>query len=293
MIEKTPDKQHELRVGIVQMCSTEDIEENLTTMIRLGRKASEQGARWILYPENCLWLSADSNKMAPTLYPDSEPLSHLKALAKEANAWLLLGSVAEKSPEPQRVFNTSVLISPLGDVQAHYRKCFLFDVDITGRETHRESSRVAPGQELITSQVAGQTAGLSICYDLRFPEMYRELTQKGATILTVPAAFTSTTGRDHWEVLLRARAIENQCFVVAPNQWGHHGGKRRSYGRSLVVSPWGVILAQVPDGEGIAVASLNIAKLLEIRMQLPCLSHRRPELFNEETRGPRPRSQEK
>lgn len=280
MIEKTPEKQNEMRVGIVQMCSTENIEENLNTMIRLGRKAAGQGAQWILYPENCLWLSADSNKMAPTLYPESGPLSQLKAMAKEVNAWLLLGSVAEESPEQDRVFNTSVLISPLGDVQAHYRKCFLFDVDITGRETHQESSRVAPGKELVTSQVAGQTTGLSICYDLRFPEMYRELTRKGATILTVPAAFTSTTGRDHWEVLLRARAIENQCFVVAPNQWGHHGGKRRSYGRSLVVSPWGVILAQVSDGEGIAVTSLNIDELRKIRRQLPCLSHTRPELFN-------------
>jgi len=273
------EKNDSLKVAIIQLCSKEDVDANLRQLQELIEQASAQGAEFIALPENCLWLSPDSNAIAPHLFPDSAAFHALRTLARANGIYLLIGSLPEASHEEGKVFNTSVLLGPNGDIEASYRKCFLFDVDLKGRESHLESERVTPGNDLTMGRVNGHLLGMSICYDLRFPELYRHLTEKGASMLSIPAAFTSTTGRDHWEILLRARAIENQCFVIAPDQWGHHGGKRRSYGRSMIISPWGIVLAQLPDGPGYAIAELKFEQLVKLRNELPCLTHKRNELF--------------
>jgi deaminated glutathione amidase len=187
----------------------------------------------------------------------------------------VLGGFPEKSPEPGHIYNTSVLLGPEGTVLAAYRKIHLFDVDLPGGARFRESDAVTAGSEAVLATCPFGAIGLSVCYDLRFPELYRQLTARGARILTVPSAFTAETGKDHWHVLLRARAIENQAFVIAPAQFGAHGGKRASYGHAVVIDPWGVILAEVGNHEGIAVADLDLAYQDQVRRALPCLQHRR------------------
>jgi len=191
--------------------------------------------------------------------------------------FLLLGSFPERADSGTKPYNASLLLGRDGEILAHYRKLHLFDVALPGKPPYRESQQVAPGADIVTAPLPGTPfiAGLAICYDLRFPELFRAQTGRGANLLLLPAAFTSTTGRDHWEVLLRARAIENLAYVVAPAQWGEHAPGRRSYGRSLIVDPWGLILAQAPDGEGMITARLDFARLERLRQELPALRHRR------------------
>jgi predicted amidohydrolase len=197
------------------------------------------------------------------------------ALARKLNITLLLGSLPEKVVGDARVRNTSVLLGPDGQTLALYRKMHLFDIDLPGMEHLKESRSVVAGNEVVTVQTAFGPVGLSICYDLRFPELYRELVRRGARVLAVPSAFTERTGKAHWEVLLRARAIENLAYVVAPAQVGTHAPGRASHGHALIVDPWGDVLAQVPDGEGVAVAELDFTRLERLRRELPALSHGR------------------
>jgi predicted amidohydrolase len=199
----------------------------------------------------------------------------MSALARRLRVTLLLGSLPERVPGDARVRNTSVLLGPDGGTVAVYRKVHLFDIDLPGMEHLKESKAVVPGDEVVLADTALGLVGLSICYDLRFPELYRELVRRGARVLCVPSAFTERTGRAHWEVLLRARAIENLAYVLAPAQVGHHGGGRTSHGQAMVVDPWGAVVAQVPDGEGIALAELDFERLARLRRDLPALSHRR------------------
>jgi predicted amidohydrolase len=195
-------------------------------------------------------------------------------LARSLGAWLLLGSVAERSSDPDRPYNTSVLLDPAGQVEARYRKRHLFDVSIDGGPSDRESARTTPGVDTVVAPIRGAAGkaevrlGLTVCYDLRFPELYRELTLAGATVLAVPANFTEATGRDHWEVLLRARAIENGAFVIAPAQCGTGGGIP-AHGRSMIVDPWGTVIAQAPDGPGVVVADLELDRVAAVRRQIP------------------------
>ncbi len=191
---------------------------------------------------------------------------------------LLAGSLTERRADADRFSNTSCLLGPDGETLATYRKVHMFDVDVGG-VSYRESDLEEPGTELVVAEAAGVEVGLSVCYDLRFPELYRILAVRGARLLTVPAAFTMATGRDHWEVLLRARAIENQAFVLAPNQFGTAPPHYSSYGRSSIVDPWGVVLAQAPDGEGFVAAELDLARLDEVRSSLPSLANRRPDAY--------------
>jgi predicted amidohydrolase len=192
---------------------------------------------------------------------------------------LVAGSIAERVPGREKLANTSIHVDPRGEVKAVYRKVHMFDVDIDGR-SYRESAVEEPGEEIVLSQTAdGIELGLSICYDLRFPELFRILAVRGARVIALPAAFTLPTTRDHWETLVKARAIENQTFVIAANQVGPHPGGMRSGGRSMIVDPWGVVLAQVPDREGYAVAELDLARQLEIRAELPALANRRPRAY--------------
>ncbi len=199
-----------------------------------------------------------------------------RELARELQIDLLAGSILELVPGQEKLANTSVHVAPSGEIRAVYRKIHMFDVEVGGR-VYRESELEEPGEEIVLSHTAGgQELGLSVCYDLRFPELYRILAVLGARIIAVPAAFTLATTRDHWEPLLRARAIENQAFVIAANQVGEHPGGQHSGGRSMVVDPWGVVLAQAADGEGYVLADLDLERQREIRTRLPSLANRRP-----------------
>lgn len=269
-----------LRVGAVQMTSTDDVGRNLEAARRLVRRAVAAGARLVGLPENFAFLGADRDhrlSIAESLDPTSEPgpiRAAMAALAREAGAHLLLGGFPERAPDGERIRNTAVLLDASGAIAACYRKIHLFDVDLPSAR-FRESESVEAGGEVVVAPFPWGGLGLSICYDLRFPELYRRLTAAGARVLAVPAAFTAETGKDHWHLLLRARAVENQAFVFAPAQFGHHGGNRRSYGHALVVDPWGTVLAECGDQEGIAVAELDFRYQDGVRARLPCLAHRR------------------
>jgi deaminated glutathione amidase len=214
---------------------------------------------------------------------DGPAVTWARQVARELGIDLLAGSLYERGPDPEKGFNTSVHVGPDGELKAIYRKIHLFDVTVDGTD-YGEAATQHAGEEIVTSPLAsGLTLGLSICYDLRFPELYRILTLRGAEVIAVPAAFTLRTTRDHWEVLIRARAIENQVFVLAPNQIGDHPGGLRSGGRSLIVDPWGVVLAGAPDTETAIVADLDPAGLREVRRRLPSLRHRRPATYAWET----------
>jgi deaminated glutathione amidase len=264
-------------VAAVQMNSTEDLEGNLQKARAFIEEAAGRGARLVALPEHFAYLGPEEAQ-PPAAQPLKGPLvAEFSSLSRRLGITLLLGSFPEVDAAGGRPYNVSVLLGPDGGVLAHYRKMHLFDLDLPGGPTYRESLLVQPGAEIVTAALPGTpfTAGLAICYDLRFPELFRALTAKGANLFLLPAAFTVTTGRDHWEVLVRARAIENLAYLVAPGQFGRHAQGKRSYGRSLIVDPWGQILAQAPDGEGVIYARLDHERLLSLRRSLPCLEHRR------------------
>jgi predicted amidohydrolase len=264
-----------MRVAVVQMTSTPDLDHNLERADHWIAHASASGADLVALPENFPFLqeeSAGPNPVSQDL--DGPVVQFLRDQAKRHGIVLAGGTIPERVPGDARVYNTSVVIESDGSVRAVYRKIHLFDVALTGA-THRESLHVAPGEEVVVAETSQGTLGLSVCYDVRFPELYRALVDRGARILLVPAAFTVPTGRDHWEVLLRCRAIESQAFVVAAAQYGTHTPRRRSYGRSMVIDPWGVVLCTVPDGEGVGLAEIDMAALEQIRERLPALKHRR------------------
>jgi predicted amidohydrolase len=262
-----------LLAAVVQMTSTADAERNLATAERLVEEAASRGARFVTLPENFAFLRAEGEPV-----PDPQPLDgpwvrRMAGLARRLRITLLLGSVPEAIAGETRVHNTAVLLGPGGETLAAYRKIHLFDIDLPGLEHLKESRSVAPGSAPVVAETPFGPVGLSICYDLRFPELYRELTRRGARILAVPSAFTDRTGRAHWEVLLRARAVENLAFVVAPAQVGIHGRGRASHGHAMIVEPWGTVLAQVAEGEGVAVAELDFERQDRLRRELPALSH--------------------
>jgi predicted amidohydrolase len=202
-------------------------------------------------------------------------LSTMRELAARLGAYLVLGGMPEKSPEAGKAYNSCVVLGPDGRLLARYRKIHLFDIDIPNGAQFKESANVSRGDEPLCVETPWGKLGLTICYDLRFPELYRKLSEQGARVLLVPAAFTLHTGKDHWHVLLRARAIENLSYVVAPAQWGQNAETRATYGKSLIVDPWGLVVAQASDRDGFALAMLDLGYVDSLRTQLPALSHRR------------------
>jgi len=266
-----------MRAGVVQMTSVDDLAANLTAAEALVREAAGRGADLVALPENFAYLRREGQPIPCAQDLDGEVVKRLRGWARELRIWLVGGSFPEAIPGDTRVHNTCVCCSPDGEVAAVYRKIHLFDVDLRGRggDTYTESSVVAPGEALALFETPFGGVGLSICYDLRFPELYRALAQRGARILVVPSAFTPQTGEDHWEVLLRARAIENQAFVLAPAQCGRHSETRTTYGRSLIVDPWGVVLAQAADDPCVIVADCSPERQERVRASLPALAHRR------------------
>jgi predicted amidohydrolase len=266
-----------LRAAAVQLNSGDDKGRNLEVAERLVRAAAADGAELIALPEK--WnLLAGGEQLAAGAEPlDGPSLGAARSWARELGVHLLAGSISETSAE-SRARNTSVLIGPGGEDLAVYRKIHMFDVDVGG-VAYRESEYEDPGEEIVTAPVGELIAGLTVCYDLRFPELYRILAVRGARLITVPAAFTARTGRDHWEVLLRARAIENQVFVLAPGQIGKAPPHYESYGRSMIVDPWGVVLAIAPDEECFVAADLDLAAQERVRETLPSLANRRPAAY--------------
>jgi predicted amidohydrolase len=265
-----------MRAAAIQMNSTDDRERNLATADRLVRAAAADGATLVVLPEKWTVLGTQRDFAAGAEPLDGPAVSWARALARELGIDLVAGSIVERREGSERRANTSVHVGPDGEVRAIYRKIHLFDVEVGG-VVYRESEGEDAGTELVTSALADGTGlGMAICYDLRFPEVFRILALRGALVLALPSAFTLATTRDHWEVLVRARAIENQCFVVAPNQVGAHPPGDECGGRSLIVDPWGVVLATAPDGEGHVVADLDLARQARIRATLPSLANRRP-----------------
>lgn len=261
-----------LLAAAVQMTSTAEVEKNLATAERLVREAARRGATFIGLPENFAFLRFEGEPVPDAQTLDVPWVRRMADLARHLEITLLLGSLPEKIDGERKVHNTSVLLGPDGAVIASYRKIHLFDIDLPGME-HKESKAVAPGKQVVVADAPLGKIGLTICYDLRFPELYRALARKGARILAVPSAFTERTGKAHWEVLLRARAIENLAYVFAPAQVGHHGKGRASHGHAMIVDPWGDVLAQVADGEGAAIAELDFERQDRVRRELPALDH--------------------
>jgi predicted amidohydrolase len=263
-----------MRVAVCQLNARDDREANLRVARELLERAAAGGADLAVLPEYVDYLGPPAG--APKPEPvDGEFASFFSAAARDLGIWVLAGSFHEAGPDPERTYNTSLAFDREGSLAAAYRKIHLYDVEIPGRVSYQESRSVAPGQEPVTVDVDGVPVGLTICYDLRFPELYRRLAIGGARILVVPAAFMMHTGRDHWEVLLRARAIENQCYVVAAGQIGDHDPGRTCFGRSMVVDPWGTVIAQAPDTVGVTVADLDVDRLERLRLELPSLANRR------------------
>jgi predicted amidohydrolase len=266
-----------LRAAAVQLNSTNEKAKNLGAAERLVRAAAADGAGLIALPEKWNLLAGGEELRAGAEPLDGPTLSAARGWARELGIHLLAGSIAERG-SGEKAFNTSVLIGPDGEDLAVYRKIHMFDVD-AGGVSYRESDHEEPGEEIVTAPLADATVGLSVCYDLRFPELYRILAVRGARILMVPSAFTLATGRDHWEVLLRARAIESQAFVLAPNQLGEAPPHFSSNGRSMIVDPWGVVLATAPDEECFVAAELDFAAQDRVRKSLPSLANRRPQTY--------------
>ena len=269
-----------LRAAAVQLTATPDKARNLETADRLVRRAAADGARLVVLPEkwSLLGRGADLRDGAEPL--DGPAVSWARDAARELGIDLVAGSVAERVDGEAKLRNTSLHIGPDGEVKAVYRKVHMFDVEVDGT-VYRESDHEAPGEDVVLSATAdGVELGLTVCYDVRFPELYRILAVRGARIVTIPAAFTVPTTRDHWEVLVRARAIEDQCFVIAANQVGQHAEGLRSGGRSMIVDAWGLVLAQAADSETVITADLDLDAQAAIRTRLPSLANRRPAAYN-------------
>ena len=259
----------------VQLTARADKERNVNTAERLVEEAAQRGAGLVALPElfTCL---AEPEVIVANAEPIPGPISRrLSALAARLRITLVAGSLAEQSSIAGKVQNTSLLFGADGRQLALYRKIHLFDVQIPGQVSFRESEFMIPGQEVVVTDTPAGRLGQATCYDLRFPELFRRLVDAGAQIMAVPSAFTLATGRDHWEVLLRARAIENQVYLIAPNQYGRHTASIQTYGRSMIVDPWGTVLATAPDGEGVITAELDLHRQEEIRQHIPALQHRR------------------
>jgi predicted amidohydrolase len=264
-------------VACVQMHADRPVADNIEVAERLVARAAARGAEVISLPERWNGTGPDERMVAAAEPLDGETAAAMAAWARQHGVWLHGGSIGEEAEPGVRACNTTLVFDPDGRRVATYRKIHMFDIDVAGAAA-RESNANKPGDRLVLAEIAGWPTGLTICYDLRFPEQYRELALAGAEAFVVPAGFTMATGRDHWEVLLRARAIENAAYVIAANQHGFWDGSAR-YARSMIIDPWGVVLANAGDGEGICVAAIDRARVAEVRRLIPVFSARRPEAY--------------
>jgi len=266
-------------VAAVQMTSTADVRRNVAAATRWVREAAAAGATLIALPENFAYLRPKGSPVEFREDLDGELVTRMREEARRLGRYLLLGSIPERVPRSRRIHNTSVLIGPGGKLLAHYRKLHLFDIRMRGAAVLDEPASVKPGERVVVADTALGRLGLSICYDLRFPELYRRLALGGAQVLFVPAAFTAFTGPHHWLPLLRARAIENQCWVVAPAQVGKHGSGRESHGETAIIDPWGGVVQRLPRGQGWVQARVDLDVVTRVRKGLPALKHIRRDLL--------------
>jgi predicted amidohydrolase len=262
-------------MGAVQMTSTADRAKNLDTALRLVNEAADLGAKLVGLPENFAYMGPEEGRLAGAETLEGPTLGALRDAARRRGIFIVAGSIAEQSPNPRMTANTSAVIADDGSIVAAYRKIHLFDVNIPDGARYAESEVVVPGDKAVVAPTPLGRVGLTVCYDLRFPELYRKLASLGAEVITIPSAFTLFTGKDHWEVLVRARAIENLAYVIAPAQVGRHSSTRQTFGNAMIVDPWGVVLARCPDGEGVCVAPFSRQRLERVRQELPALKHRK------------------
>jgi len=276
-----------LNVAIIQMNSQDDKQVNIAAALDLIDRAAETGARLVALPEVWPYLGPDdANRDQAETIPG--PITELLAQrARRHGIYIHGGSIYETRSSDPRMFNTTAVIDPTGEIIARYSKIHMFDVVLDGVAEYQESATVTPGDEVTITEIDGVLVGLAICYDLRFPELFRILALKGAQAIMLPAAFTLMTGRDHWETLIRARAIENGLYMIAPAQWGTHPPSNWCYGRSMVVDPWGTVVTTASDGVGIACATVDPSRVATVRRQIPSLANRRPEAYTwpEESRS--------
>jgi predicted amidohydrolase len=265
------------KAACIQNCATPEVEQDIGTCLRLIGRAADAGASLIALPEYCVGLDTHGGRLYPSAFEESRhpALPAFAAAAQKWRCWLLIGSIGVRAPDG-RIFNRSIMLDPAGRVAARYDKLHLFDVDLGEGKLYRESATIAPGRQAVLSPCLQSLVGLSICYDLRFPALYRAYAKAGAEILAVPAAFTRITGEAHWHVLNRARAIENGSFVIAPCQYGTLSGGSECYGHSLIVDPWGRVLADGGEEEGIALAEIDLRLVADARRRIPSLLHDRP-----------------
>jgi len=264
-------------VACLQICSGANIEENLIKIEPMIREAKAKGADFIALPENTDFKASDCAKLFAAARHENEhiALPFFKRLAEELDLWILAGSLVAMKTEHEKLANRSYMFAPQGNIAATYDKIHMFDADLSASECYRESNSFRGGTKAVTVQTPWGTMGLSICYDLRFPHLFRALAKAGAQVLNIPAAFTVPTGKMHWHTLLRARAIETGCFVIAPGQCGTHDGGRKTYGHSLVVAPTGEIIAEAADDPAIIIAEIDMDRVTAARQMLPSLQHDR------------------
>jgi deaminated glutathione amidase len=267
-----------MRIAAVQLNSIDNKKENLTKAIKYIHEAAKNGAELVLLPEYMNYMGEDHNKLSNAETTFGETSSIISKTAKELGIFINLGSILEKTEE-NRAYNTSILFNASGESIATYRKIHLYDAEFEDRFTEKESDIIQPGSEVVTADTPFGKIGLTICYDIRFPELYRSLALHGAKIIFVPAAFPLYTGAHHWEILLRARAIENQCYIVAAGQIGTSKPNRTNYGNSMIVDPWGTVIARATEEEGYIISDISMTHLEKIRRNIPCFTHRRPETY--------------
>ena len=261
----------------VQTTATPDLRHDIGILSGFIREAAARGASFVATPEYCAGLDTRDGKLFPVAHEETRhpALPALRALSAQLKIWLLVGSIGVKAPDG-RIFNRSYMISPAGEIAAHYDKIHLFDIDLGGGHSYHESATIAPGHAGVIAPCVDGTVGLSICYDIRFPMLYRSYAQAGAQMLAAPAAFTRITGMAHWHVLQRARAIENGAYMISPSQCGTLSGGAECYGHSLIVDPWGQVLAEAGDAPGVILAEIDVSKAKETRQRIPSLRHDRP-----------------
>lgn len=266
-----------MRMAAIQMTSGDEIHANIAALEPLILRAVEMGAKFVATPENTFYMRREGTAAVGDVSMETHPgIDYACAAAKQHGVWLLIGSIRALEPGMSKPFNRSVLIAPNGHIKASYDKIHLFDVTLPNGQVYHESSQAMAGARTVLGDMDGLKLGMSVCYDLRFPSLYHELSESGATLLTVPSAFTKPTGAAHWHTLLRARAIENECYVVAPAQCGLHPGGRETYGHSVIIDPWGEVLAEaVEDVPQVIVADYDAARVAQVRAQIPVHAHRR------------------
>lgn len=263
-----------VNISCIQICSKANIQDNLPIIDSLSTDAKKNGADFLFFPENAFLMDYRETATPDKAFRESEhpALNFTRNLAHKLDLWIHCGSIAVKD-NSGKVYNRSYLIDEKGNIVSYYDKIHLFDVQLSDKQTYKESNSFSHGSRCVVSTTPWGKIGHSICYDLRFPHLYREMAKKGAEIIVIPAAFTYTTGRDHWHILIRARAIENGCFVVAAAQHGAHEDGRKTYGHSLIVNPWGSILADGKEGNKFIMANIDIDLCKKIRRSIPSLTH--------------------